>query len=646
MKLEESWKGPETILLRVKASAEEYHRAYKKGYLGYRHNLMYFDIPIIVFSSVNSVLIAGGKNFLPADVIEVTTCMLALITGIIQALRTFLKIDENRENCLVTYKDLFRLFCEISIILAQPVIARSVDPQKFMLDKISDYKEIMDKAIILETRDKGNSIYHDGMSWNVGGDESSVSTGDVDIGLPLTEDDAVTPSSDAMKSTELGLIEPSEMVYESSSRRDLPYEIIEHILDYIIDPLIFFRHLTSYHTSVLRMIGTMHTASKANMINIQCACLGVVNDRLAIPGTRRSWSRGLPDIGNLGHMHILRRNFVDTNPSLLFMLEEHFNYIYDLTQHAYSKYHTSYKIAYKVHPVGQKAPPYPRDRTQMNVCWEYRVDQIVGDDVVGKYVASTYRCPNKYVTAFKNHPDYENVITSIALSSCLWPMTRLEYNRIVLCAGVEQMIALTRRMGDVIKKDGERLMSTYTCETRKVHRAESRKRAREYIMTQLSHHVYCMLRRYQALLCTFNAFTLVGGIRNCKSMTEQELLSGLASQIKATIRNLPKGYKKCRCRCSSCVNGEDFHARTYMKSSQFMDAHPSCALTTAVPRDNTNDVHPRRYGYMFHEDENGHVTADATWKYGGHLERSDAWHDFISLESSMIPSTFLCYSGA
>jgi hypothetical protein len=238
LKLEESWKGPEAILLRVKASSEKFHRAYRRGYLSYRHRLMYFDIPIIVFSSVNSVLIAGGKNFLPSDVIEVTTCMLALVTGIIQALRTFLKIDENRENCLVTYKDLFRLFCEISIILAQPVHSRSVDAQKFMLDKISDYKEIMDKAIILEGKERNNPIYDDGLLWEASADDSSMSSAgkgvelmdpEGDVGLPLTSSDSVSHGETTLEETGGDAI-----VYESSSRHVIPYEIIRLIYSFII----------------------------------------------------------------------------------------------------------------------------------------------------------------------------------------------------------------------------------------------------------------------------------------------------------------------------------------------------------------------------------------------------------------------------
>uniref|UniRef100_A0A2V0RBS2 VP11 n=1 Tax=viral metagenome TaxID=1070528 RepID=A0A2V0RBS2_9ZZZZ len=203
----QQWEAAEIILERIKHSCYRSHILYKHRYLASRDRLTYFDVPIIVFSSVNSVLIAGGKNFINEDIIEITTCMLALATGIIQALRTFFKVDENRENCLTAYKDLFRLFCEISIILDQPRQTRGVDPQKFMADKSSEYKEIISRAIVLEYKKaERDPIYHDRHPWmkqydmapEVGTPKSapdfelgSSEKRPMDIGLPLLREDSV-----------------------------------------------------------------------------------------------------------------------------------------------------------------------------------------------------------------------------------------------------------------------------------------------------------------------------------------------------------------------------------------------------------------------------------------------------------------------
>lgn len=216
------WEAAETILERIKHSCYRKHILYKTRYLASRERLTYFDVPIIVFSSVNSVLIAGGKNFIDADIIEITTCMLALAAGIIQALRTFFKVDENRENCLTAYKDLFRLFCEVSIILDQPRQTRGVDPQKFMADKAGEYKEIMSRAIVLEYKKADQDpIYHDRHPWIKQYDmipESGTPKSNqefevglshkasLDIGMPLGEED----SMEDIRTTEKILREPDD----------------------------------------------------------------------------------------------------------------------------------------------------------------------------------------------------------------------------------------------------------------------------------------------------------------------------------------------------------------------------------------------------------------------------------------------------
>ncbi len=178
------WIAAETILERVKHSCFKVHFLYRARYLQSRERLVYFDVPIIILSAANSVLIAGAENFLDGDIVNVTTCMLALVVGIIQALKTFFKVDENRDNCLSTYKDLHRLFITISTVLDQPRSTRGVDPQKYMSEVTSEYKEIMERAIVLEDkRIKLNPIYEDRHRYHPGYDVTPTSS-DAPSGSP------------------------------------------------------------------------------------------------------------------------------------------------------------------------------------------------------------------------------------------------------------------------------------------------------------------------------------------------------------------------------------------------------------------------------------------------------------------------------
>lgn len=159
---DDDWEATEGVLQRLKHSCFAMHMLYRRRFFESKRRLAYYDVPIIGLSAVNSVLIAGGKDFIPSQTLQVLTCFLAVIVGIIQSVKNYFKIDENRENCLTTFKDLFKLFCELSIMLDQPRYARAVDPKKFTIDKGNEYQAIMSKAILLEDgRSKMNPIYED-----------------------------------------------------------------------------------------------------------------------------------------------------------------------------------------------------------------------------------------------------------------------------------------------------------------------------------------------------------------------------------------------------------------------------------------------------------------------------------------------------
>jgi len=166
-----AWQSVEPILIRLKHTSYKTHRAYEKVYLCAKANLKYYDVPIIVLSSINSVFIAGARAYLNDMIVSVITCVISLIVGIVQSLKTFFKIDEHRENALSTHKDLFKLFCELSTTLDQPMSSRGVDAHKYLADKLSEYTKIQDKAIVI--RNRHNPIYEDMHPYNINDTEST-----------------------------------------------------------------------------------------------------------------------------------------------------------------------------------------------------------------------------------------------------------------------------------------------------------------------------------------------------------------------------------------------------------------------------------------------------------------------------------------
>ncbi|AAZ94051.1 VP11 [Micromonas pusilla reovirus] len=157
-----NWEPYEDSLIRIKHSCFAMHELYRERYLLARTRMMYYDVPIIVLSSVSSVFIAGGDAYMSKSMVQILTCIMSLCVGIIGSLKKFFRVDENREQCLETYKDLFRMFCELAIVMDMPSTSRPGDPQQYSTETSSKYAEIMQRSLVLEgQRTKYNPIYDD-----------------------------------------------------------------------------------------------------------------------------------------------------------------------------------------------------------------------------------------------------------------------------------------------------------------------------------------------------------------------------------------------------------------------------------------------------------------------------------------------------
>jgi hypothetical protein len=157
-----SWDAYEDSLLRIKHSCFGMHELYRERYLIARSRMIYYDVPVIVLSAISSVFIAGGEGYLSKMVVQIATCVMSLLVGVIGSLKKFFRVDENRDQCLETYKDLFRMFCELSIMLDMPKEARPGDPQQYSTETANKYAEIMQRALVLEhNRVRRNPIYDD-----------------------------------------------------------------------------------------------------------------------------------------------------------------------------------------------------------------------------------------------------------------------------------------------------------------------------------------------------------------------------------------------------------------------------------------------------------------------------------------------------
>ena len=81
----------------------DYH---KKRFLYLKEYLKVFKIPIIIFSSINSILSVGLQPYLEQENISAIVAGISLIVSILGSIELYMKIQENMETELVAQKRL------------------------------------------------------------------------------------------------------------------------------------------------------------------------------------------------------------------------------------------------------------------------------------------------------------------------------------------------------------------------------------------------------------------------------------------------------------------------------------------------------------------------------------------------------------
>ncbi len=77
---------------------------HKKQYEILIHNLMYYKIPIIFISSLNSVFAIGLNNYIEQNIVSTITCLLSLICACISSTELYLSIQRRSDAELTSYR--------------------------------------------------------------------------------------------------------------------------------------------------------------------------------------------------------------------------------------------------------------------------------------------------------------------------------------------------------------------------------------------------------------------------------------------------------------------------------------------------------------------------------------------------------------
>ena len=129
----------------------DYH---KKRFLYLKEYLKVFKIPIIIFSSINSILSVGLQPYLEQENISAIVAGISLIVSILGSIELYMKIQENMETELVAQKDFYILSISIFKVLQLDDENRNIDMKLFLEETFANYQKLIENSNVVAKKIK------------------------------------------------------------------------------------------------------------------------------------------------------------------------------------------------------------------------------------------------------------------------------------------------------------------------------------------------------------------------------------------------------------------------------------------------------------------------------------------------------------
>jgi len=114
----EGWSADvELIAKNIAHNASELSKLHKKNYLSLSHQQIYYRIPIIVLSSVNSVFSIGLSAYIAQESVSTINCIISLFCGILSSIELYFQLTKRIETELLMHKEYYLLCIKINSCL-------------------------------------------------------------------------------------------------------------------------------------------------------------------------------------------------------------------------------------------------------------------------------------------------------------------------------------------------------------------------------------------------------------------------------------------------------------------------------------------------------------------------------------------------
>lgn len=140
----------ETILDRIRRNSVELTYAHKKKYEQLKNKLVYFRLPTICLSAINSVFSVGLSAYMKQQDVSVINCLISLVCGIIVSCELYLQIEKGMANEYDVSKSYYLLSIEIQRFLLTKRENRLIDCKPFLDKAYNQYTKLYENSRLLK----------------------------------------------------------------------------------------------------------------------------------------------------------------------------------------------------------------------------------------------------------------------------------------------------------------------------------------------------------------------------------------------------------------------------------------------------------------------------------------------------------------
>ena len=129
----------------------EYHR---RTYFYYKNLSNWFDVPIIIISSISASFSVGADPYLEQRNISLISCLSSMVITILGSIKLYLNISQNLENESNMSREFYVLSVEIFKQISLPTEQRNTNGIEFLNSKYSQYIKLYEESNLLKKQYK------------------------------------------------------------------------------------------------------------------------------------------------------------------------------------------------------------------------------------------------------------------------------------------------------------------------------------------------------------------------------------------------------------------------------------------------------------------------------------------------------------